>query len=83
MAKNGLGTTDGSASVLKNFHPVPATTLPVFRYLRLHIDLSPRHEHNSRVSSWPIEQSVKHTELASLIDKGSGRDKMALCVRSR
>jgi len=26
--------------------------------------------------SWPIEQSVKRTELASFIDKGSGRVKM-------
>jgi hypothetical protein len=30
--------------------------------------------------AWPIEQSVKRTELASFIDKGSSRVKMVSCV---
>src|SRR5580765_2653606 len=35
---------------------------------------SPRNNWPCRAGSWPIEQSVKCTESASLIDKGSSRD---------
>jgi len=41
---------------------------------------SPRKERQRRTDSWPIEQSVMRTELASFIDKGSGRVKMVACV---